>query len=104
MRARQRRVRALLFLGVGAVVAAVASAAWFGHVGRAQELQAYDARFTLRGRETPPSNVAVVQIDDVSFNELNARWPFKRSLHGRMIDRLRDAGARTIVYDVQFTE
>jgi adenylate cyclase len=104
MRARQRRVRALLFLGVGAVVAAVASAAWFGHVGRAQELQAYDARFTLRGRETPPSNIAVVQIDDVSFNELNARWPFKRSLHGRMIDRLRDAGARTVVYDVQFTE
>ncbi len=104
MRARQRRLRALLFLGVGIFVAAVASVAWFGHLMRAQELQTYDARFTLRGREAPPPNVAVVQIDDVTFNELAARWPFRRSLHGRMIDRLREAGARTVVYDVQFTE
>ena len=32
------------------------------------------------------------------------RWPFPRSLHAKAIDRLRGAGARAIVYDVQFTE
>src|SRR3954447_23666930 len=85
-------------------VAAVASAAWFGHLFRAQELQTYDARFALRGPETPPPNVALVEIDDVTFNELRVRWPFRRSLHGRVIDRLRKAGARAVVYDVQFTE
>jgi response regulator RpfG family c-di-GMP phosphodiesterase len=46
----------------------------------------------------------VVGIDDVTFGQLNRRWPFPRSLHARAIDRLHAAGAREIVYDVQFTE
>jgi response regulator RpfG family c-di-GMP phosphodiesterase len=48
--------------------------------------------------------VAVVAIDDVSFSDLRRQWPFPRSLHARAIDALREAGARAIVYDVQFTE
>jgi CHASE2 domain-containing sensor protein len=48
--------------------------------------------------------VTVVAIDDVSFSDLGRSWPFPRSLHARAIDRLRAAGARMIVYDVQFTE
>jgi CHASE2 domain-containing sensor protein len=43
-------------------------------------------------------------VDDVTFSDLGRQWPFPRSLHARAIDRLRAAGARTIVYDVQFTE
>ncbi len=31
-------------------------------------------------------------------------WPFKRSRHAEVIDQLRRAGAKTVVYDVQFTE
>src|SRR3712207_4606235 len=42
--------------------------------------------------------------DDVSFSDLRQPWPFRRSLHARAIDALRRAGARRIVYDVQFTE
>ena len=46
----------------------------------------------------------MVEIDDVTFNELQRRWPFPRSMHGRLIDQLRRDGAKTIAYDVQFTE
>ena len=48
----------------------------------------------------------VVAIDDRTFQAAaaRARWPFPRSLHAEVIDRLRAAGAREIVYDVQFTE
>jgi len=52
----------------------------------------------------PPSDVAVVGIDEDTFAELGRSWPFPRRLHARVIDRLREAGARTIVYDIQFTE
>jgi len=45
-----------------------------------------------------------VKIDDRTFGELNKPWPLSRSLHARVIDRLHAAGAREIVYDVQFTE
>ena len=57
-----------------------------------------------RGRTGPPNDVAVVAVDDVTFNELRAQWPFRRSLHARVIDRLRKAGAKVIAVDIQFTE
>jgi CHASE2 domain-containing sensor protein len=60
-------------------------------------------RFHVRGAEKP-SGVAVVAIDDATFSDLGEQWPFPRSLHARAIDRLTAAGAKTIVYDVQFTE
>src|ERR1044072_6294047 len=61
------------------------------------ELTTIDARFTLRGTQ-PVSGVAVVGIDERSFSELDEQWPFPRTLHARMIDRLRGAGARQIGY------
>ena len=60
-------------------------------------------RFELREPRTP-DDIVVVAVDERTFGDLQSRWPFPRSLHGRVIDRLRRSGARTIVYDVQFTE
>ena len=51
-----------------------------------------------------PSEVAVVAVDDVTFSDLKVQWPFPRRWHARAVDALRRAGARAIVYDVQFTE
>jgi HD-GYP domain-containing protein (c-di-GMP phosphodiesterase class II) len=67
------------------------------------EDQTVAMRFEARGAQ-PADKVAVVAIDDVTFSDLEAQWPFKRSLHARAIDALRRAGAKEIVYDVQFTE
>jgi len=82
---------------------ALALAAQFTQVLDRVEDEAVGLRFQLRGVE-PPTDVAVVAIDDSSFSDLELQWPFPRSIHGRAIDRLRQAGARAIVYDVQFTE
>lgn len=62
-----------------------------------------DARYRLRG-PSPTDELLVVAIDDVTFSDLGIQWPFPRSLHGRVIDRLRSAGARRVVVDIQFTE
>ena len=51
-----------------------------------------------------PGDVAVVAIDDVTFSDLERQWPFPRSLMGRAVERLGQAGAREIVIDVQYTE
>jgi CHASE2 domain-containing sensor protein len=61
------------------------------------------ARFKLR-EQPRPDGVVVVAVDDATFDDLQLRWPFPRSLHARAIDRLRAAGAKVIAYDVQFTE
>ena len=60
-------------------------------------------RFSLR-HVSRPSDIVIVKIDDRTFGELNLRWPFPRSLHGRVIRRLHADGAKAIAYDVQFTE
>ncbi|HMD58045.1 MAG TPA: CHASE2 domain-containing protein [Solirubrobacteraceae bacterium] len=67
------------------------------------EGESVDLRLRMRG-SSRPSDVAVVAIDDKTFSDLQRQWPFPRSLHAAVIDRLRAAGAREIVYDVQFTE
>jgi HD-GYP domain-containing protein (c-di-GMP phosphodiesterase class II) len=67
------------------------------------ERQSLGARFHVRGDQRP-GEVVVVGIDDATFADLGASWPFRRSLHARVVDRLHQAGARAIVYDVQFTE
>src|SRR3954449_6945756 len=82
---------------------ALAIVAQDAHLFDGVEDQTVAMRFQARGASTP-SDVAVVAIDDVTFSDLERQWPFPRSLHGRAIDALRKAGARRVVYDVQFTE
>lgn len=92
------------FLVVGAVAAAIGIVTYVTDTLEGSELETVDTRFELRGEQTPSPNVAVVGVDDKTFNQLKLQWPFPRSVHGRLIDRLRDDGVKTIVYDVQFTE
>jgi CHASE2 domain-containing sensor protein len=89
-------------------VAAVAAASLTALADLTGALDAFEratmtTRFELR-HVPRPSNIVIVKIDDESFGELQQQWPFPRSLHARVIDRLHAAGAREIVYDVQFTE
>jgi CHASE2 domain-containing sensor protein len=67
------------------------------------ERDTLSARFDQRGANRP-NDVVVVAIDAKTFDVLRQQWPFPRSLHGKAIRRLHAAGARQIVYDVQFTE
>jgi adenylate cyclase len=99
---RHARLVALVLCGVLAgTLALLADAA--GVFDR-PEHAAVDARFDIRGEQGAPREVAVVQIDDKTFDALEEQWPFRRSLHGQVLDRLTRAGARTVVFDIQFTE
>jgi CHASE2 domain-containing sensor protein len=98
---RSARVRSLacvglLAFGVGAAVQTTGAL-------NGLERSALKTRFDVRGKERP-DDVVVVAIDAKTFDVLRQQWPFPRSLHGAVIRRLHAAGAREIVYDVQFTE
>jgi CHASE2 domain-containing sensor protein len=97
---RHRLRAALLAALVAATIAAIADLS--GALG-ALEGTSISTRFGLRSTP-PPTGIVIVGIDDATFGELGTSWPLARSLHGRVIDRLHAAGAREIVYDVQFTE
>jgi CHASE2 domain-containing sensor protein len=96
-------MRLRLLLTAGILAGLLATAAYLSGALDALENASVDKRFEVRGVQ-PPSDVAVVAIDDVTFSELKRQWPFPRSLHGKAIDILHKAGARQIVFDLQFTE
>jgi adenylate cyclase len=97
---RRQRVRATL-LGVVALVAVAAGVGCYeGGAFKSLELSTVDTRFSWRGTEKPPRDLVVVGVDAQTQEELNTRWPFPRSYHARVIDRLRADGARTIAVDI----
>jgi adenylate cyclase len=98
------RLRAVLFGLVTLVSAAAAITAFATNALRTQDLSTVDARFSIRGAQRPPSNIVIVKIDDVTFDELNIEWPFPRATHARVINRIAAQHPAAIVYDVQFSE
>lgn len=68
------------------------------------ELKLFDQMtvVTSPGRSVLP--ITIVGIDESSFAQINRRWPWPRSLHGELVDRLREAGAAVIAFDLIFAE
>jgi len=62
----------------------------------------YDRLMRASERPVDPS-ILIVGVDERSLRELGA-WPWSRERHAQMIDRLTQAGAKTIVYDVLFSQ
>ncbi len=113
----QKSVRRLTYgLCLGwAVVLLVAEYVSFAPLVR-QELALVDWRFRLRGAQAAPDDIVVVAIDERSLNKFTAEemaadpelawlqsFPFPRALYARLIDRLCEAGARTVALDLLFT-
>jgi adenylate cyclase len=99
---RRRRLVVTLYASIALATTGVVLAFWAGDVLRSAELETVEARFAIRGEHAAP-DVVVVGIDAKTFSKVR-RFPFRRTLHARVIDRIRRAGAKVIAYDVQFTE
>jgi adenylate cyclase len=69
------------------------------------EWRTYDSRFTNRGPVVPRSRdqIAIIGIDQNSLSAIG-QWPWPRSLHAKLIDRLHAAGAKVIAIDVDFSD
>ena len=100
----RRKLRAVMFLGLGTVLSALWLVAYFTDAFRDLELDTVDTRFEIRGDRNPPQDLVVVEIDDVTFQDLDRRWPFARRVHGRAVKHIAADDPSAIVYDVQFTE
>lgn len=68
------------------------------HVSRPIDESLYDLNMR-HWTYVPGDDTVIVAIDPKSLAELG-RWPWPRSLHARLIDRLTDAGVRAIGMDI----
>jgi adenylate cyclase len=93
------------FLKPMALCLAVAMACWFLSV--ATPLHWLSVRMTdglLRSAPLPPSrHFLLIAIDDATVQALG-RFPFDRQVYGRMLNRLHQAGAKVVAFDLLFLE
>ena len=68
------------------------------------ELKSLDLRFQIRGVISPQIPIALVSIDQDSFDELDLPWPWPRTLHAELIRKLAKSQAKIIALDILFTE
>ncbi|HEV7968836.1 MAG TPA: adenylate/guanylate cyclase domain-containing protein [Candidatus Acidoferrales bacterium] len=69
------------------------------------ELNALDLRFRLRPEayKHPDPRIIIVDIDQRS-QEVLGRWPFSRTYFARMLDTLREDGAKVAAFDITFSK
>src|SRR5262245_4680541 len=73
--------------------------------GRALQYLSYDLLHMARGDQRVDEAV-LIYLDEISYQNLEQpqNKPFGRALHARLIERLTQAGARAIVFDVVFSD
>ncbi len=99
-RSRTRRRLVLLTATAGFAALLGGVVAWTGVLQRA-EGASLDARFALLGTQRP-GPVSVVGIDNATLSDPGLpRWPWPRSLQGRLIRDVHALHPRLIVYDVE---
>ncbi|HEX9996968.1 MAG TPA: EAL domain-containing protein [Abditibacterium sp.] len=62
---------------------------------------ALDAQFRARGVVYPSPDIVIVEADDSTIARYQ-QWPLPRRVYTQLIQRLSDAGAKTIAFDVMF--
>ncbi|MBI4778267.1 CHASE2 domain-containing protein [Candidatus Desantisbacteria bacterium] len=96
---KQRKIRLL----VGLVVGIFVSILYVSGVLEGMEWLWYDMKFRLRGEQSPDKRIIIVAIDEQSLKKIG-RWPWNRKYHAELIDRLHQAGVKTIGMDILFAE
>ncbi|AJY65821.1 CHASE2 domain-containing protein [Burkholderia glumae] len=89
-----------LAIGVLGVAAVLAGVAWQSTASIDRLI--YDHLLAAR-RLAPDPAIVVVEIDNPSLERLG-RWPWPRSVHAQLLERLAQARPAAVVYDVLFTE
>jgi adenylate cyclase len=99
------RGRRLALLVATAATAALAGGmvSWTSVLGRVEN-DTLNARFAVRA-EQPPGPVTIVGVDDKTLAAPGIpRWPWPRSLQGRLVRAVHRLRPRLMVYDIQITE
>lgn len=62
-----------------------------------------DWRLSLRGPMSAPQDISIIAVDDASLTQIG-RWPWPREKLAEIVDRLHEAGAKTLAIDILMPE
>jgi adenylate cyclase len=86
------------------IVGAAALALDAARVWQSLDEIAFDVISVASAPRVAHAPVVIVGIDEQSFAEVGARWPWSRAVHARLTRALTQAGASVIAFDVLFSE
>jgi len=67
------------------------------------ELKTIDYRFQWRGKREPSPDILIAAVDEASLQRLG-QWPWPRSVHAKLLQKLQRARVAQVGFDVFFTE
>jgi CHASE2 domain-containing sensor protein/signal transduction histidine kinase len=88
-----------LLLTASVLIAAFAA---YGELTRRLDFAILDIAASL-ARQEPAPDITIVAIDEPSLAKVG-EWPWRRTTHAQLIDNLRKAGAKQVLYDVLLVE
>jgi serine/threonine-protein kinase len=68
------------------------------------QLKIQDAWYGVRGDRDPSPQVVIVGIDGKALNAEEERWPWPRDTYVPLIEKLNEAGAKVIGFDIAFSK
>ncbi len=93
---------AIEWLGIGLLATAIVTAALFWRGTTSFDNLLYD-QLSAAGRPAADQHILLVNIDDPSLAVLG-KWPWDRSLHARLIEKLQAKRPRSISLDILLSE
>ncbi|HIJ90376.1 MAG: adenylate/guanylate cyclase domain-containing protein [Desulfobulbaceae bacterium] len=78
--------------------------ALFTPIWQPMELKIFDVLSVFTAPKKSSLPITIIGIDEASFTQLGVRWPWPRTMHAQLVDRLAQSGAAVIAFDVLFPE
>lgn len=105
MNERMKKIFSISPLKIALLVILIAVIMFFVDVPflRFMELKALNLRMVSRGQLPTGGEIVIAAIDEKSLSELG-RWPWPRSTHAELVDRLKEYGAKAVGFDIVFAE
>jgi len=88
----------LLLTGLSLLSVAAVQGGWLYRIDQTL----YDQALSLWARPAD-RDIVIVGADESSLRALG-RWPWRRAIHATLLDRLSEAGARAVIFDIILTE
>jgi len=94
---------AIYLLPLALLLVAVAARVAASDLLERLSLVCFDLYQQVAPREPGDAPIRIVDVDDESLSKIG-QWPWPRTLVAQLIDKLRDAGAAVIAFDIDFAE
>ncbi|PJI95531.1 adenylate cyclase [Acidovorax sp. 69] len=91
-------------LAACALALLLVGAATFSRTWQALEFKTFDVLTAWTAPQRTALPVVILAIDEPTFQELQQTWPFPRSVHAALLQRLRAEGAAAVGLDIVFAE